>query len=172
MRIAIFVAEYKNEKEYQEIDEDYPPARPALAKKLIDRLGLKSPYLEGPQTANVEISKLCVRDGRLESVNLCTHPIMLPRAEMTEDDYYSEVNRHIADIPPCFREVVTNIAWQNGGEKFEDCLNLAAEVAYQLKTTLTDLEHRISKSTREELWSINPKKQKSPTSKKPQKPKK
>jgi len=115
----------------------------AFAERAVRRYDLKF-RSGGADSVTVNIYRLCVRNGRLDRVNVSSISTTLPRERMTEKEYLEALTDILNKVPPAFRGFVSAQAWDRGHSNgYEEVILLADNLADDLLPAIKEYRKRI-----------------------------
>lgn len=149
-----YIAVYGTEEEHGEYTPNRWDTSPAkyitdiLCRKLVNRLGLKT-HKNNPQTIQIKVHKLQIIEDkrsnhkennsnsgyfRIVRQPAGTYNIDLPHELMTKEEYETELQKTLNQIPPEFWPFITNTSYQRGHSAgYEETLSIAQEMTADLQ---------------------------------------
>lgn len=113
------------------------------ARDAVRKYELTTPR-KNPQTVDVKVCGLSIKEGKLERSTGCTFKITPPLERMTEEEYTTEMKAILDTIPESFRSFVSIYSYEHGHSAgYEEIILIANNLVNALKPCIEEFHKSI-----------------------------
>jgi hypothetical protein len=117
-----------------------------ICNEIVRKSGLTTPRND-PQAVAVQLFRLEIAGAKIVQRLRGTYQVMPPRAAATADDYDTEMEQALCDLPDEFKSFVSSQAWQRGHSAGHDeVVGIANELAGDIRPAILAYQRRLMES--------------------------
>ena len=129
-----------------EMDHHYDVTMRDFATKAVRTHGTTT-NRKNPVNVKVKIDKLVLVKGKVQRIHYTGIDVPAPFAPMTEKEFQEELDKELSQIPTEFHPFINKQSWDRGHSAgYEEVLNIAQEMTYELKPCVAKFEDRLYNS--------------------------